>query len=98
MSNEAQLLSSGQAVAPLPYFTHLLETPYGYTKFHFNRIHTVEGIQYHVSFKPLHKKAYHLQLAQMLNHWQITPITRCPLWIKVLQPDLEKAVMESLRM
>jgi len=97
MNKVKQLLYVEQSAAPQTpqYFTRLVETSYGYVKFHFNRICTAEGIQYHISCMVPNRKVYFIQMAEILRQWHITPASKCPLWIKELEIHFEKAILES---
>ena len=98
MNNEEQLIYLRSSVAPLvsEHFTRLLETYYGYITFHFNKIHTAAGMQYHISCMGPNRKVYALQMAEVLGQWHVTPVSKCPLWIKMLETDFEQAIRESL--
>src|SRR5947209_12620360 len=79
----AQQSLAGSAFAE--HFTRLVKAPHGYTKFFFNRIHTVEGIQYHVSCMGPNRRVYSFQMAEILWQWHITPASKCPQWIKEME-------------
>ena len=80
-----------------PHFTRLIESQYGYIKFYFNRIHTVEGIRYHISCMNIRGQVYSFQMTEMLGQWIIVSNCKCPLWIKDLEDDLAKAIKENWR-
>jgi hypothetical protein len=96
MNKELPPLYGEQSASPLQHFTRLVKTPYEYIKFYFNRIHTAEGVQYHISCKAANQKIYSIQMAEILWRWHITPATKCPRWIKELEPAFEKTILESL--
>jgi hypothetical protein len=77
------------------HFTRLVKTPYGYLKFFFNRIHTAEGMQYHISCMTPNRRAYSFQMAEILWQWHITPASKCPHWIKDLEDFFGIAILDS---
>jgi hypothetical protein len=77
-------------------FTKRVETQYGFVNFYFNRIYTVDGIRYHISCKDKKGKTYEFQLFEMLGQWIFTNNSKCPLWIKALEKDFERAILQSL--
>jgi len=98
MNKEEQPIYLRSSVAPLAseHFTRLLETSYGYIPFYFNKIHTAAGMQYHISCMGPNRKVYALQMAEILGRWYVAPVSKCPMWIKILETDFEQAIRESL--
>lgn len=98
MNKDEQFLYLGSSTRLFAseHFTRLLETSYGYIKFFFNKIHTAQGVQYHISCMGPNRKVYTLQMAEILRHWHLTPVSKCPLWIKILEQEFEEAINDSL--
>ena len=84
-----------QTAIGTPYFTRLIDTLNGYIKFYFNRIHSVEGIRYHISCMDRRRKVYTFHMVEMLGQWIITPNSKSPIWIKSLEQEFEKAIRDS---
>jgi hypothetical protein len=83
-------------IAMTPYFTQRIESPYGYINFYFNRIYTVDGVRYHISCKDVKGRSYAFEVMELVGHWIISHTSKCPLWIKKLEPQFEKAISKSL--
>ena len=78
------------------YFTKRIRTPHGHINFYFNRMYTVEGVRYHVSCIDDKRKTHAFQLQELLGQWVFAHPGKCVLWIKKLEKEFEKAILESL--
>lgn len=79
-----------------PYFTKRIQTHNGFINFYFNRVYTAEGIRYHISCLDPRRKAHAFNMVEMLGQWIVSYNSKCPVWIKGLEDELEQAIRESM--
>jgi hypothetical protein len=79
-----------------PYFTKRILIKGEYVNFYFNRIYTADGIRYHVSCLDKKGKSHGFKMKELLGRWVLASPSKCVLWIKSLEVELERAILESL--
>lgn len=77
----------------MPKFSKKISTDQRNFEFHFNRIYTVDGREYHVSVKD-HYSSHHFLMNEGEGQWRISEATKTVEWIKDLEPELGKAILE----
>jgi hypothetical protein len=65
-------------------------------EFFFNRMYTVNGINYHVSVVDRYRQAYFFNMEQTSDRWRIVNAPKVPDWIMNIEKKLEEAIFESL--
>jgi len=77
----------------MPHFKELIETEYGVGTIYFNRIYTVDGINYHVSVRNGFASHYFMMhdVADKRNFFNIE---KKPDWIISVKEELENAIVK----
>jgi len=77
----------------MTHFMKRMETPMGHLSFYFNRIHTAEGMRFHISVRlkgqPI---AFNMHLVE--GDWMLVNSENCPVWLSEVQTALSDTIKE----
>jgi hypothetical protein len=72
----------------MPHFTKGIDTPRGKFTFHFNRIFTAGGDNYHISFVDNKHKAQMFNMIESGGRWNIVDLENLPDWIVTIEQTI----------
>ena len=79
----------------MQHFTKQIKTDWGLFTFYFNRIYTVDGIRYHVSFNDKNRKViiFHMQLQSGV--WKFANSENFPEWLQKLETQISDIIQQN---
>ena len=78
------------------HFTRQIKTEWGYFTFYFNKVYSVDGVRYHVSFNDKDRKVVVFQMYLIDSLWSITNPVNCPEWLINLQQFLSEIINSKI--
>jgi hypothetical protein len=78
----------------MPHFKKRLQTDFGSTLFHFNRLFTPKGIKYHVAVLDEEQRHIFFNMEVDKGHWHIVNAPKIPDWLLQLENELSQAIID----
>ena len=63
--------------------------------FHFNRIYTVDGVCYHISFRTQGYISHYFMMEEDKGRWYLSDLALLPEWLIDMEQELENVIKEN---
>jgi hypothetical protein len=81
----------------MPSFTKRIQvSPGEFLSFNFNRIYTVEGLNFFISFIDNKHESFHFKMKEEGHSWKIIERKNIPSFILMMEDEFSKAIREHL--
>ena len=65
--------------------------------FHFNRIYTVSGLRYHISFRTHGHISHYVMMEEDTNGWYFSDIALLPHWLLDMEKILGNVIQKNIK-
>jgi hypothetical protein len=77
------------------HFAKMIKSPDGYSNLYFNRIYTILGLQYQISFVSRNKKPHKFDMEEVNGRWVLLNLESIPYWILKIEKELSDVIYQN---